>query len=423
MIINSQRGVAESLKARSQTLRVHAPTRAGQTVRVDETAEDDHSSQQPAFGAPMRRLPVQKRRKHDDSHEMLHGELQRLVDSLNQLLTADRLQEREEPRHESVEEQMRRELYTIDRFLDREEALSGPDEQEASAERRNDEDELRPLTEDDEPADLVRRLKRPRNPLGVSNERLKQEAEAIARRLEELERGQEQLGRERRELDEHREIEEAGQRIEHLRRAAENLEHGGLHDMARELHKKAEEMQHELDRQLDHRAHEQGRHAEQHALEQVHRALRELREEVKELRNDVRELRKVLEQGHEHRPAPDDKDDTADAIDGEEDMWPDQTKMEVPAVPARITVSVGATGEIQVNGQKRTLEELEVDLKQAIKYSADQGVMFRAESVVPHRLVEDILAVFRRVKINKFSMGISIKTEDPALDSPRLYEK
>ena len=81
-------------------------------------------------------------------------------------------------------------------------------------------------------------------------------------------------------------------------------------------------------------------------------------------------------------------------------------------LPDEITVNIRSSGEIQVNGQERTLDELEADLRQAKKNYADQAIVVRGAGTGPYQHVMDILAVCHRVRINNISLANRLKAED-----------
>jgi biopolymer transport protein ExbD len=81
-------------------------------------------------------------------------------------------------------------------------------------------------------------------------------------------------------------------------------------------------------------------------------------------------------------------------------------------LPDEIVVSVRPDGEIRVNEQVKTLEQLETDLRAAKENYADQAVLIRGAGDGPYQYVMDVLAVCHRVKINSISLANRLKEEE-----------
>ncbi len=81
-------------------------------------------------------------------------------------------------------------------------------------------------------------------------------------------------------------------------------------------------------------------------------------------------------------------------------------------LPDEIIISVAQDGRLSINGQARTMEEVERDLIAAQEHYADQAVLIRGDGQGPYQYVMDVLAVCHRAKINFVSLANRLKTED-----------
>lgn len=82
------------------------------------------------------------------------------------------------------------------------------------------------------------------------------------------------------------------------------------------------------------------------------------------------------------------------------------------SLPDEIVINVADTGDLTVNGQRRSLEELERALKSARQNYADQAVLIRGEGDGPYQHVMNVLAVCHRAKISVVSLANRLNPEE-----------
>ena len=80
------------------------------------------------------------------------------------------------------------------------------------------------------------------------------------------------------------------------------------------------------------------------------------------------------------------------------------------ALPDEITVNVHSDGRLIINGDERTLEDLQTDLEVAKLNYPDQAVVIRGEGEGPYQHVMDVLTVCRRAKIGNVSLANRLNT-------------
>lgn len=81
------------------------------------------------------------------------------------------------------------------------------------------------------------------------------------------------------------------------------------------------------------------------------------------------------------------------------------------ALPDDIVVNVRSDGEIRLNNEAKTLDQLEAELVAAKKNYADQGVLIRGDREGPYQHVMDVLAVCKQAKINNVSLANRLQSE------------
>ncbi len=74
-------------------------------------------------------------------------------------------------------------------------------------------------------------------------------------------------------------------------------------------------------------------------------------------------------------------------------------------LPDEITINIRDDGVIQIQGQMKTIEELETDLLAARENYADQAVLIRGDGTGPYQNIMDVLAACRRSKISNVSLA------------------
>ena len=73
--------------------------------------------------------------------------------------------------------------------------------------------------------------------------------------------------------------------------------------------------------------------------------------------------------------------------------------------PDELVINVKSDGQVTVNGQERTLPQLEEELTRAKKSYADQAVVVRGEGEGRYQTVVDVLAICNRVNISVISLA------------------
>jgi len=98
-----------------------------------------------------------------------------------------------------------------------------------------------------------------------------------------------------------------------------------------------------------------------------------------------------------------------------------QFEIELPTVsnalplsdlPDEIVVSIAQSGEMYLGEKPITIEDLEVQLKQAKERYADQSVIVRGDAAGEYQNVMDVLAVCHRVGITNLSLANRVAEED-----------
>lgn len=80
--------------------------------------------------------------------------------------------------------------------------------------------------------------------------------------------------------------------------------------------------------------------------------------------------------------------------------------------PDEIVINVRRNGRIEVNGERRSLAELERDLKAARRNYADQAVIVRADGREPYQHVMDVMAVCDQADIRSISLAYRLNSKD-----------
>lgn len=78
-------------------------------------------------------------------------------------------------------------------------------------------------------------------------------------------------------------------------------------------------------------------------------------------------------------------------------------------LPDAVTVSVTAEGAIIVDGEPRTLEDLEARLRKAKENYADQAVAVRGDGRGNYQHVMNVLSICHRVGINNITLPARLK--------------
>jgi biopolymer transport protein ExbD len=79
--------------------------------------------------------------------------------------------------------------------------------------------------------------------------------------------------------------------------------------------------------------------------------------------------------------------------------------------PDEIVINVGGDGSVIINGQTRTLTQLEAELIAARQNYPDQAVIVRGEGGGPYQHVMDVLAICHRAKITSISLANRLEGE------------
>jgi biopolymer transport protein ExbD len=82
------------------------------------------------------------------------------------------------------------------------------------------------------------------------------------------------------------------------------------------------------------------------------------------------------------------------------------------AVPDAITVNIQQDGKITINGDTRSLEDLESDLLAAKQRFADQSIVIRADGNAHVQDAMEVLAVTKKVGIRNHSLAYRLKNEN-----------
>lgn len=80
-------------------------------------------------------------------------------------------------------------------------------------------------------------------------------------------------------------------------------------------------------------------------------------------------------------------------------------------LPDDIIVNVQQNGDITLNGEKKSLEELESTLATAKENFPGQSVVIRGDSTGPYQNVMNILEICHRVKIRSVSLANRLRDE------------
>lgn len=81
------------------------------------------------------------------------------------------------------------------------------------------------------------------------------------------------------------------------------------------------------------------------------------------------------------------------------------------SLPDEITINISADGEIHVDGNLMTIQELENRLETAKQNYADQSVIVRGDANGAYQHVMDVLAVCNQAGITGVSLANRLKTE------------
>ena len=80
-------------------------------------------------------------------------------------------------------------------------------------------------------------------------------------------------------------------------------------------------------------------------------------------------------------------------------------------LPDDIIVNVSQNGEVTLQGEKKTLAELEKALKAAVKNFPGQSVVIRGDSTGPYQNVMNVLDICNRVNIRSVSLANRLSDE------------
>jgi biopolymer transport protein ExbD len=82
------------------------------------------------------------------------------------------------------------------------------------------------------------------------------------------------------------------------------------------------------------------------------------------------------------------------------------------AVPDSIVVNVNSNGEIVLNGEQKTLEQLESELVAARENYPDQSVLIRGDGQGLYQPVMDVMSACKRARIRNISLANRLSTEE-----------